>query len=876
LRRVAPVGTVTAGLASGRWDVSPEEPARATRRRVAPQWLALAALVIAAESCLIVEAWSVDRRLEAVSTQGPMAPPAGAPEPRILGDAAADGYEWMRLTREAIAAGTWRLRRCDYENAPLGRDVYWSSGFSAWMRTLAKLHPAPEADLRPLEWAGTWANPLLLMLALPVVVTLAACRWGPVPGAALVAWMIGCFGFREPFLPAQPDHHGIILLACLGTLLGIVLAEGWPERRWRRAAMTGSAVASAVGMWTSAVTQSVVLAIVAGSVLVAALLAARLRALDSVALDPAAWRLWGRVGAALAVLFYFAEQFPDRLGMRLEVNHPLHALAWLGGSELLALVALSLGPAKVAGRARCVHWLLAASAAATLPACILAGGSRWFTVADPMLQRLVAQIVEFQPLASTLRVMRADDVALLATQMLVILLGIALVRLPRLAAGLRVSLLLALVPAAAFSILAAMQLRWGLVGSGAGAVLIVVVVAALRAQPAPMRLRPAWLTALLCVPLAWGGLRLTVQAVSSARHSPRRVTPSELRSLLARDIARTLRDESGSAPITILSSPGWTLYISYFGGFRGLGTLYWENLVGLVAAGEIWSAPAERALPLLQERGVTHVVLVSEEDFVDQWSPLLGKDAEPDGSVSFGRRLVVLGQMPPWLQPIPYPQNSLMREQHVLVRAYRVAPEQAPADARFHLARWMQAEGRLAPAEEGYRATLQLEPDHRAAREGLGLLLIGTARVEEGIAELARCVLEVPAQQREEAAAAVAERLAGAGHARDVGALAEALASSHGAGDAAVTRLAWILSTSSSDGMRDGRRAMGLVERLGARGEPAWRAHDVAAAAQAEVGDFDAARREIDAALAAAGDDAPRIALLRRRDAYARRLPWRE
>ena len=50
----------------------------------------------------------------------------------------------------------------------------------------------------------------------------------------------------------------------------------------------------------------------------------------------------------------------------------------------------------------------------------------------------------------------------------------------------------------------------------------------------------------------------------------------------------------------------------WFGGFQGVGSLYWENLDGLRAANAIYSAPdpdSARALPA--RRGVTHLAFVA-------------------------------------------------------------------------------------------------------------------------------------------------------------------------------------------------------------------------------------------------------------------------
>jgi hypothetical protein len=58
---------------------------------------------------------------------------------------------------------------------------------------------------------------------------------------------------------------------------------------------------------------------------------------------------------------------------------------------------------------------------------------------------------------------------------------------------------------------------------------------------------------------------------------------------------------------------------------------------------------------LLRERRVTHVALVSKDDFIREYYRLLHPDAS-DAEVdrSFGWRLITGEPPPTWLEPIPY------------------------------------------------------------------------------------------------------------------------------------------------------------------------------------------------------------------------------
>src|SRR5204863_2980516 len=138
---------------------------------------------------------AVERRLDRVSTQGEYSRlfPPNEPPARILPWYANDGYQWMRLTREMTARGEWRLRWCGFDNAPMGRPVYWHSGLAWALALYASVDGAltERAPQQALEQAATWVSPLLLMVALPIVLALAWRRFGLLASVALCAWMLG-------------------------------------------------------------------------------------------------------------------------------------------------------------------------------------------------------------------------------------------------------------------------------------------------------------------------------------------------------------------------------------------------------------------------------------------------------------------------------------------------------------------------------------------------------------------------------------------------------------------------------------------------------------------------------------------------------------
>src|SRR5471032_2672768 len=51
-------------------------------------------------------------------------------------------YQWIEETQLMLARGDWRVRRVDYENAPLGREAHAASPYRWWLVGIAWLDHA--------------------------------------------------------------------------------------------------------------------------------------------------------------------------------------------------------------------------------------------------------------------------------------------------------------------------------------------------------------------------------------------------------------------------------------------------------------------------------------------------------------------------------------------------------------------------------------------------------------------------------------------------------------------------------------------------------------------------------------------------------------
>ena len=352
------------------------------------------------------------------------------------------------------------------------------------------------------------------------------------------------------------------------------------------------------------------------------------------------------------------------MSMRLEVNHPLYAIAWLAAGEL---VARRMRPVAMGRAQRWWPWI----ALLALPATIMAGGANVLSFTDPFMARLHAQhIREFLPMWKVLadaspgaifRICILEAAPLVAA---LVTLAILRERSPRL-------LVFTTLVAAPLLAMAWWQARWQLNASAAGVVLALVLAETWTAnRDARARaLAAAAVAAILFLPGAWDRYYTTYAALAA-----RVVNPGEAQMALSRDVAAVLRATQPSGEIVLLSSPNGSTGVGYYGGFRSLGTLYWENAEGLKAAARIFStaddAEAER---LMRARRVTHVAMFGEENFIEPYLVLLHPDATAQMlQRSFGWRLLAGGEIPAWLEPIPYETPPDLRVLKNPVRLYRV------------------------------------------------------------------------------------------------------------------------------------------------------------------------------------------------------------
>ena len=136
----------------------------------------------------------------------------------LLPAGASDTAHWIMQTQAMIAAGDWRVRWVDYDNAPAGREVHWAAPFHWWLAGLAWLDHWVSG--RPIgvsvERAAVYSGPVmfaLLLLGLAPFFAAAVFPRGrdafpPRVGRRLYLLHGFCGGLRGP--PRAREHWRVV------------------------------------------------------------------------------------------------------------------------------------------------------------------------------------------------------------------------------------------------------------------------------------------------------------------------------------------------------------------------------------------------------------------------------------------------------------------------------------------------------------------------------------------------------------------------------------------------------------------------------------------------------------------------------------------
>lgn len=854
---------------------------------------------------LFTHTWLVDRHLTFASNVYRSDHPIHTPLQRVRASFTADVNMWIRYALNVLEGNeSPRSHHTSVDNPPNGREVHWNSALTWWIASLGwGLHqitgtPLPAA----VEHAAVWAN---LPLAFAFVLGFgwwAGRRAGALAGALVALGIVGHRSIYEGFLPAYPDHHGLIAAGLLGLMLGFLfMGGGWvrgtatPSGLQLLPADEKSAVSAArwagfwggFGLWISTASLAVPIAMLPLAGLLATFICRNTLATAGARSFPAVWRAWGRAGAITSLAFYFFEYFPRHLSWRLEVNHPLYALAWLAGGELTACIhtwiTAPAGERRAAARAlgRTALWTVPCGLA---PAAVIAiWRTAVFLPLDPFLERIHTTIAEFLPFQKRLMMgplLERGDYIFIHPFFYILAIVLLFVG-PR---AQRFGVILCLVPALALQALGFWQGRWAM-------------------SVGPMQL-PLLLVSLACL-FSFAGLGGTVKRrwftgsaaalffflpapvyyswniISTLRHHS--VPADETMEIVYREIAQAVRDSQPQGPIVVYTSPNASVSLGYYGRFQTIGTLYWENTAGLKAAAALSSAPNEAAAAeIIRRLGVTHLVFISKDNYVEEYARFLHPgitDEEIKGT--FGYQILGKGQIPVWLEPVLYvPPDKLpgdLADLRVLI--LKVNFSQNEATLYYRLGLLLALQGKSQDALDRFARAAQLDPKSPDPWFRRGEILLKQGKWADATASIQHGVSLSPAaeQYRLLTQAGVSfDRGEGIPYAMDLYRLAI-----HGqmTNAIALNNLAWRLATNARSELRDPPLALQYAANARVI-EPADAGiYDTYAAALAANNQFPEAIAAAAQAIALAnkaGDTAAVPVYQRHQNAYRAGLPWRE
>lgn len=691
--------------------------------------------------------WDIIRKVSAVTltevTPGSLALPEAAHEEMvILPGGSMDARWWVLHTRQLLDSGDWRVRETKRDNSPLGREVHWSSGIIWTLASLSHLlgwlGNKPPASL--VSEAALWFGPLSLILAGGFLSILVGRAFGSQAACFFVLVLLTSIPVYQTFLLGEVDHHGLVLvLASASAFCLIAGGGGWVSRSKRKQPkhptpscwvdfpdklqaqnwFQVSGILGGAALWISAATAiPVLLGLGSGAVLL--FIATRNNPSHTLLL-PELWWKWGLAGALTSLAFYLLEYFPGHLSWRLEVNHPLYALAWLGGSIWIrALGQWRLGQTQAFREPASVLGLFLALSVLLLPPFLaLLAPDRFFWVTDRFLLDLHREfITEFQSLPRFFQTNAAGSryvyVMYFTWPAVFLLLSIWWGLSQKFSERGWRSMLLLLPPVGLLTALGFHQVRWFPMALGLWVVVGLVLFLEFRDHMSRSGIIGRWILR-VALPLAIVfalGPQVLIRHLQFETCAQPPISEDFGNGILLRDLGHRLIQSSPNRLPVVLTGPNSSTHLAYQAGIQTLGTLYWENMPGLKRAAEIFSAPDElTALRLLQEAGVTHIILPSWDNFAQAYTSLLATaSGQKDNEAPFFQAIVEGSLTPQWLRPFCYPIPSGSALDTNSVKIFAFLPEQNPFEAAFFRGIYHFEAGELPKAIEQFEEARRLRP----------------------------------------------------------------------------------------------------------------------------------------------------------------------
>lgn len=571
----------------------------------------------------------------------------------LVPDRMGQSQQWIAQTQQMLAEGKWRIEHVDYDNAPLGRETRLPGIYRLWLASLSWIYGAITSSSSgvAVERVALFADPLLQILTALTTGWFVIRHFGSLAGILVTAALVSAYPLATNFIPGAPNPQGLMETCVLWSVLPLVAGFGLTQKKNfdvksdRLFFIAGAA--GGIGLWLNANTQ---LSVLAGTV--AGAIAYIYLSYGAPENRPLPWRKWALGGCVVSLAGYMADYFPSRMTLRLDVNHPLYALAWLAAGEVLHQLnrwnRQKSGPLRL-GRLIATGLLLLGLGTVAF----LWLSHRVAILSSDMSASQLSRLDDGFSAPSFVRLVAINGFSL---QILALILPVTLVVglcIPLLGRSVpivqRAAVAFVLGPIALTFLFAVEMLRWWNTLESVALVAWVVVIT-LTAE-AKSRIFQRWIGIGGVGAAVWIGLLQLVPPASFWRSDE--FTPSEMQKMVERDLAHWLSQRHPGA--VVLAPASLTTPLWFHGGLRGITTIDVDNNAGLEGAVRISAALTQQeAFVLMQNRQVSYIVLPS-------WDLGLNQSARiaVEGNKSLFIEQLRNWIFPLWIRPVAYFSPSI-------------------------------------------------------------------------------------------------------------------------------------------------------------------------------------------------------------------------
>ena len=607
-------------------------PLSSLRRSV---WMSCTAGILLIALHIATFAVHTDRSARAFDARVISAAP-GMTAPRFFLDH--DSYAWLAHTRDLMNSGDWRIRHTFMDNAPFGRAMHWSHPLLWGLRGLTSLfmHGNQWPLARALDLAGVWIMPAFqfLVLSLAFCLFLRKLGWGT--AGLFVFLCLSLEPLYSVFYPLKPDHHGLQIFSAFLSFFCLVLGGmGWvradanpaaapplrafiplslPSPVEARSWFAAAGLFGALSLWLGATVWIFCFAItVAGALWAMPFWKAAAPPKSSYL--PALWRIWATVGAIGSCVFYLLEYAPRHFAMRLEVNHPLYWLCWLGVAEAMVFAggSSSLRFWQHRSGGEWTRLALGLLAGLSLPLLILFGPSQWHLMRNPVTYLWNDRVIaEFTPgLLFAMQNLRPFLLSVLGV------IPVAMLALfwsrpagePSSPARRAFAVLTIL-----FAVLFLRQLRWMPYFALS---LTTWTLLMLNQRLSPVGRRSS-LGLVLCGALLLNGLWADAERLRKEAQTALAIHPPESwgKALGSKHTALRTGLVAGTNQWRMIGTPDEAPCLYYFAGIPSVASFYWENIEGWQDEIAFYcdNPDGDVAAAIVHQRGLTHALVLLEPE----------------------------------------------------------------------------------------------------------------------------------------------------------------------------------------------------------------------------------------------------------------------